>query len=162
MDNSHYRKLDAAQDARESEAFDCAALRTRLAEVERERDALDAEVDRQRERAKRAERAVEDVTAERDEKHRALTQIASSLSEFERVEAVGMKSASMPDKIDALLLDLARLRRFDRERPAVITERDEARETARTLASDSRMNRRPEDRAAAARRALAYPRRGGK
>lgn len=43
-----------------------------------------------------------------------LTQIAASLAEYERVEAVGMRSATMPEKIDALLRDLARLRQKDR------------------------------------------------
>lgn len=79
MDNSRYRKLDAALDARESEAFECDALRAQL-----------------------------------DEERRAMSQIASSLAEFDRVEAIGMQSATMPEKVDALLRDLARLRRKDR------------------------------------------------
>ena len=48
------------------------ALRARLAEVERELLGTSEECDRQRERAKRAERTVEDVTHERDDAQRVV------------------------------------------------------------------------------------------
>jgi hypothetical protein len=64
------------------------------------------------------------LTKERDRAHRDLNQIAASLSEYERVEAIGMQSATMPDKIDALLRDLVRLRKMDRKELAASFEVD--------------------------------------
>jgi hypothetical protein len=72
---------------------DCATLRDRLAEVERERDALDVESSRQRDRAKRAERTVEDVTHERDaavaaERERCLAWATQSERQGRAIEGI--------------------------------------------------------------------------
>jgi predicted nucleic acid-binding Zn-ribbon protein len=87
-----------------------------------------------------------EAAKERDAFHHDLKQIASSLAEFDRVEAIGMQSATMPEKIDALLRDLVRLRKLDREKPDANAEVERLTKACATLADGEHRMREDNER----------------